>query len=70
MEEKVVPRAAEVSRALTRSVTRVSRGATASCKVDDPGSTVATGRLIDLSLDNLEKLAHPDTGLVDATIDW
>ena len=95
--EKVVPPAAAVSSALTKSdsgvaswfkapggtcahrtlpmgtlvkVTRVSTGASATCKVDDRGPTVATGRLIDLSLDTFEKLAHRDTGLIDVTIHW
>jgi rare lipoprotein A len=95
--EKVVPPAAAVSSALTKSdsgvaswfdapkatcahrtlpmgtlvkVVRVSTGASATCKVDDRGPTVATGRLIDLSLDTFEKLAHRDTGLIDVTIHW
>ena len=95
--EKVVPPAAAVSSALTKSdsgiaswfkapaatcahrtlpmgtlikVTRVSTGASATCKVDDRGPTVATGRLIDLSLDTFEKLAPADTGLIDVTIHW
>ena len=94
---KVVPPAAEVSSALTKSdsgvaswfkapagtcahrtlpmgtlvkVTRASSGASATCKVDDRGPTVATGRLIDLSLDTFEKLAHRDAGLIDVTIHW
>ena len=95
--EKVVPPAAAVSSALTKSdsgvaswfkapdatcahrtlpmgtmvkVVRVSNGASATCKVDDRGPTVETGRLIDLSLDTFEKLAHRDAGLIDVTIHW
>ena len=51
-------------------VTRRSSGASATCKVADRGPTKETGRLIDLSLDTFEKLAHPDTGLIDVTIEW
>ncbi len=51
-------------------VTRNATGASASCKVDDRGPTVATGRLIDLSLDTFEKLASRDTGLIDVRIEW
>lgn len=51
-------------------VTRVANGATASCKVDDRGPTVETGRLIDLSLDTFEKLASRDAGLIDVWIEW
>jgi rare lipoprotein A len=51
-------------------VVRVSSGASATCKVDDRGPTVETGRLIDLSLDTFEKLADRGTGLIDVTIHW
>ncbi len=51
-------------------VTRNETGASASCKVDDRGPTVATGRLIDLSLDTFEKLASRDAGLIDVRIEW
>jgi rare lipoprotein A (peptidoglycan hydrolase) len=51
-------------------VTRIHNGATASCKVDDRGPTVETGRLIDLSLDTFEKLAAREAGLIDVRIEW
>lgn len=51
-------------------VTRVYTGAVASCKVNDRGPTLETGRLIDLSLDTFEKLAPRGIGLVDVTIEW
>lgn len=54
----------------TIKVTRVATGATASCKVDDRGPTVETGRLIDLSLDTFEKLASREAGLIDVWIEW
>jgi rare lipoprotein A len=51
-------------------VTRISNGAAATCKVNDRGPTVATGRLIDLSLDTFEKLAAKEAGLIDVRIEW
>lgn len=51
-------------------VTRLHNGATATCKVDDRGPTVETGRLIDLSLDTFEKLAAREAGLIDVRIEW
>jgi rare lipoprotein A len=51
-------------------VTRMQNGASASCRVDDRGPTVATGRLIDLSLDTFEKLAASEAGLIDVRIEW
>lgn len=51
-------------------VTRVHTGASATCKVDDRGPTAETGRLIDLSLDTFEKLAHREVGLIDVKIEW
>ena len=51
-------------------VTRFQNGASASCKVNDRGPTVATGRLIDLSLDTFEKLAAREAGLIDVRIEW
>lgn len=51
-------------------VTRIQNGTSASCKVDDRGPTVETGRLIDLSLDTFEKLADRDAGLIDVRIEW
>lgn len=51
-------------------VTHVQSGASASCKVDDRGPTVETGRLIDLSLDTFEKLASREAGLIDVRIEW
>jgi len=51
-------------------VTRPATGAVAICRVDDRGPTVATGRLIDLSMDTFAKLAAPSTGLIDVDIEW
>jgi len=51
-------------------VTRIRNGASASCKVDDRGPTLETGRLIDLSLDTFEKLADSEAGLIDVRIEW
>ena len=51
-------------------VTRIHNGASASCKVDDRGPTLETGRLIDLSLDTFEKLAAREAGLIDVRIEW
>ena len=54
----------------TVKVTRNHNGASTTCTVDDRGPTVATGRLIDLSLDTFEKLAPAEAGLIDVTIEW
>ena len=51
-------------------VTRIHNGASTSCKVDDRGPTLETGRLIDLSLDTFEKLAAREAGLIDVRIEW
>ena len=51
-------------------VTRLHNGASASCKVDDRGPTLETGRLIDLSKDTFEKLAATEAGLIDVRIEW
>jgi len=51
-------------------VTRNQNGASATCKVNDRGPTVETGRLIDLSGDTFEKLASKDAGLIDVRIEW
>ena len=51
-------------------VTRIHNGATTTCKVNDRGPTVETGRLIDLSMDTFEKLAAAEAGLIDVTIEW
>jgi rare lipoprotein A len=51
-------------------VTRIPNGVSATCKVDDRGPTVETGRLIDLSLDTFEKLASREAGLIDVRIEW
>jgi rare lipoprotein A (peptidoglycan hydrolase) len=51
-------------------VTRTRNGAVAFCKVNDRGPTIATGRLIDLSMDTFEKLAAAEAGLIDVTIEW
>jgi rare lipoprotein A (peptidoglycan hydrolase) len=51
-------------------VTRNQNGASATCKVNDRGPTVETGRLIDLSADTFEKLASKEAGLIDVRIEW
>ena len=51
-------------------VTRPSNGSVAFCKVDDRGPTLATGRLIDLSMDTFSELAAPESGLIDVDIEW
>ncbi len=51
-------------------VTRIHNGAVATCKVDDRGPTLETGRLIDLSDDTFEKLAAKEAGLIDVRIEW
>ena len=51
-------------------VSRPSTGAVAFCKVNDRGPTLATGRLIDLSMDTFSKLAAPEAGLLDVHIEW
>jgi len=51
-------------------VSRPSTGAVAFCKVNDRGPTLATGRLIDLSMDTFSKLAPPEAGLLDVHIEW
>ncbi|MEA2827993.1 MAG: hypothetical protein QOG43_2432 [Actinomycetota bacterium] len=51
-------------------VTRPRTGAVAFCKVNDRGPTIATGRIIDLSMDTFAKLASTDAGLIDVTIEW
>ena len=51
-------------------VTGARNGASATCKVNDRGPTVETGRLIDLSVDVFERLADRDAGLIDVRIEW
>jgi len=51
-------------------VTRLHNGAATTCKVNDRGPTLETGRLIDLSLDTFEKLAAREVGLIDVKIEW
>jgi hypothetical protein len=51
------------------TVTRVATGATTTCVVDDWGPA-DTSRVIDLSLDTFEKLASPDSGVIDVTLSW
>jgi rare lipoprotein A len=51
-------------------VTRPRNGAVAFCRVNDRGPTVATGRIIDLSMDTFAQLASTDAGLIDVTIEW
>lgn len=52
------------------TVTRADNGASATCRVNDRGPTLATGRLVDLSVDVFEKLSAREAGLVDITIRW
>ncbi|MGI8807932.1 MAG: septal ring lytic transglycosylase RlpA family protein [Acidimicrobiales bacterium] len=52
------------------TVTRNHNGASATCRVNDRGPTLETGRLIDLSLDTFEKLAASEAGLIDVRIEW
>lgn len=51
-------------------VTRTSNGSSTTCKVNDRGPTLATGRIIDLSLDTFEKLAAREAGVVSVRIEW
>lgn len=51
-------------------VVRKDNSASATCKVDDRGPTLETGRMIDLSLDTFEKLAPGEAGLIDVRIEW
>jgi hypothetical protein len=52
------------------TVTRPATGAVTTCKVDDRGPTVETGRLIDLSMDTFAALASTSSGLIDVMIEW
>lgn len=51
-------------------VTRTSTGVSTTCRVADRGPTLATNRIIDLSLGTFEKLASPDAGVIDVRIEW
>jgi rare lipoprotein A len=51
-------------------VTRTQNGASATCKVNDRGPTLESGRVIDLSLDTFQKLASREAGLIDVRIEW
>jgi rare lipoprotein A (peptidoglycan hydrolase) len=51
-------------------VTRARNGASTTCKVNDRGPTLDTGRLVDLSMDTFEKLAAREAGLIDVKIEW
>jgi hypothetical protein len=51
------------------TVTRVSDGASTTCLVDDRGPFI-TGRVIDLSYDVFEQLAHPGAGVIEVVIEW
>lgn len=51
-------------------VTRVSTGMWTTCRVNDRGPTLATNRLIDLSLDTFEKLAASEAGVITVQIEW
>ena len=51
-------------------VVRISTGASATCRVNDRGPTLATKRVIDLSPDTFEKLASKDAGVIDVRIEW
>lgn len=50
-------------------VTRVSTGESTTCQVADWGPA-DTSRVIDLSMDTFELLAHADTGLMEVAIEW
>ena len=50
-------------------VTRVFDGASTTCRVDDRGPFI-TGRVIDLSYDTFEELAHPGSGVIEVLIEW
>jgi rare lipoprotein A (peptidoglycan hydrolase) len=51
-------------------IVRISTGASATCRVNDRGPTLATKRVIDLSPDTFEKLASKDAGVIDVRIEW
>ena len=50
-------------------VTNVISGTTTTCKVDDRGPFI-DGRVIDLSYDTFEQIAHPGSGVIDVVIEW
>ncbi len=50
-------------------VTSLSTGTSTTCTVDDRGPFI-TGRVIDLSYDTFEKLAHPGSSVIDVVIEW
>lgn len=52
------------------TVTRLSTGASTTCRVADRGPTLATKRVIDLSPDVFEKLASRDAGVIEVLIAW
>ncbi len=51
------------------TVTRVSTGASTTCKVDQWGPADTT-RIIDLSMDTFAKLAPPEKGLIEVILEW
>jgi hypothetical protein len=51
-------------------VTRPSTGASTTCRVSDRGPSLATNRVIDLSMDTFAKLASPDAGVIEVRIEW
>jgi rare lipoprotein A len=52
------------------TVTRTATGASTTCRVSDRGPSLATNRVIDLSLDTFAKLASPDAGVIEVRIEW
>ena len=50
-------------------VTNVIDGTSTTCEVDDRGPFI-DGRVIDLSYDVFEELAHPGSGVIDVVIEW
>jgi len=51
-------------------VTRTASGVSTTCRVADRGPTLATNRVIDLSLDTFEKLASSDAGVIEVRLEW
>ena len=50
-------------------VTHLYNGTSTTCRVDDRGPFI-TGRVIDLSYDTFEKLAHPGSGVINVVLEW
>ncbi len=51
------------------TVTNLYDGTSTTCEVDDRGPFI-DGRVIDLSRDVFEELAHPGSGVIDVVIEW